>query len=59
MLAILLQNRIPLVHSLNIAKESLRLDSFKVRLDQVERGVRNGNTLATALEDYRLFDERW
>ena len=57
MLAILLQNRIPLVHSLNIAKESLRLDSFKVRLDQVERGVRNGNTLATALEDYRLFDE--
>jgi general secretion pathway protein F len=57
MLAILLQNRVPLVHSLNIARESLRLESFKVRLDQVERGVRNGNALAAALEDYRLFDE--
>lgn len=57
MLAILLQNRVPLVHSLGIAKDSLRLDSFKTRLDQVERGVRNGNSLAAALEDYRIFDE--
>ena len=57
MLSILLRNRIPLVHSLNIAKESLRLESFKVRLDQVERGVRNGNALAAALVDYQVFDE--
>ena len=57
MLATLLQNRIPLIQSLTIARDSLRLDSFKARLGQVERAVRSGNALGTALEDYRIFDE--
>ena len=57
MLATLLQNRIPLIQSLTIAQDSLRLDSFKARLGQVQRAVRSGNALGSALEDYRIFDE--
>ena len=56
-LATLLQNRVPLVQSLALARDSLRLESFKARLTQVERAVRNGNALADALEDYGIFDE--
>jgi general secretion pathway protein F len=57
MLATLLQNRIPLVQSLALARNSLTVESLKGRLIQVERAVRGGNALATALEDYGTFDE--
>jgi general secretion pathway protein F len=57
MLATLLQNRIPLVQSLVLARNSLHVESLKGRLIQVERAVRGGNALATALEDYGTFDE--
>jgi general secretion pathway protein F len=57
MLATLLQNRIPLVQSLALARDSLHLESFKARLTQVERAVRGGSALGTALADYRIFDE--
>jgi general secretion pathway protein F len=56
-LATLLQNRVPLVQSLTLARDSLLLDSLKARLTQVERAVRGGSALAAALEDYRIFDE--
>ena len=56
-LATLLRNRVPLVHSLALARETLRLESFKARLSQVERAVRGGSALAVALEDYGIFDE--
>ena len=57
MLATLLRNRVPLVQSLALARNSLRVDSLKVRLAQVERAVRGGSALAAALADYRIFDE--
>ncbi len=57
MLATLLRNRVPLVESLVLARNSLRVESLRVRLAQVERAVRGGSALAAALEDYRLFDE--
>jgi general secretion pathway protein F len=57
MLATLLQNRIPLVQSLALARDSLQVESLKGRLVQVERAVRGGNALAAALEDYGIFDE--
>ncbi len=57
MLATLLQNRVPLVQSLSLARESLLLESFKAQLTQVERAVRGGNGLGAALADYRIFDE--
>jgi general secretion pathway protein F len=57
MLATLLQNRIPLVQSLALARNSLRVESLKGRLVQVERAVRGGSALGMALEDYGIFDE--
>lgn len=57
MLATLLQNRIPLVQSLALARNSLNVESLKGRLIQVERAVRGGDALAKALEDYGIFDE--
>ena len=57
MLATLLRNRIPLVQSLSLARDSLHLESLRNRLGQVERAVRSGSALAAALEDYRVFDE--
>jgi general secretion pathway protein F len=57
MLATLLQNRVPLVQSLALARNSLRVESLKGRLVQVERAVRGGSALGTALEDYSIFDE--
>jgi general secretion pathway protein F len=57
MLATLLQNRIPLVQSLALARNSLQVESLKGRLVQVERAVRGGSALATALADYGTFDE--
>jgi len=57
MLATLLRNRVPLVESLALARNALRVESLKVRLAQVERAVRGGSALAAALEDYGIFDE--
>jgi general secretion pathway protein F len=57
MLATLLQNRVPLVQSLSLARDSLLLESFKAQLAQVERAVRGGSGLGGALADYRIFDE--
>jgi general secretion pathway protein F len=57
MLATLLQNRIPLVQSLALARNSLRVESLRGRLVQVERAVRGGSALGAALEDYGIFDE--
>ena len=57
MLATLLQNRVPLVQSLSLARDSLLLESFKAQLAQVERAVRGGSGLGAALADYRIFDE--
>jgi general secretion pathway protein F len=57
MLATLLQNRVPLVQSLSLARDSLLLESFKAQLTQVERAVRGGSGLGAALADYRIFDE--
>jgi general secretion pathway protein F len=57
MLATLLRNRVPLVQSLSLARDSLLLESFKAQLAQVERAVRGGSGLGAALADYRIFDE--
>ena len=57
MLATLLQNRIPLVQSLALARNSLHVESLKGRLIQVERAMRGGDALAKGLEDYGIFDE--
>ncbi len=57
MLATLLQNRVPLVQSLSLARELLLLESFKAQLAQVERAVRGGSSLGAALADYGIFDE--
>jgi len=57
MLATLLQNRIPLVQGLALARNSLQVGSLRGRLVQVERAVRGGSALGTALEDYGIFDE--
>jgi general secretion pathway protein F len=57
MLATLLQNRVPLVQSLSLARDSLLLESFKAQLAQVERAVRGGSGLGAALADYQIFDE--
>ncbi|MBV8889998.1 MAG: type II secretion system F family protein [Alphaproteobacteria bacterium] len=57
MLATLLQNRVPLVQSLALARDALHIESFKARLTQVERAVRGGSSLALALTDFRIFDE--
>jgi general secretion pathway protein F len=57
MLATLLQNRVPLVQSLSLARDSLLLESFKAQLAQVERAVRGGSGLGAALADYGIFDE--
>jgi general secretion pathway protein F len=57
MLATLLQNRVPLVQSLALARDSLLLESFKAKLGQIERAVRGGSALGAALADYRIFDD--
>src|SRR5260370_5668071 len=57
MLATLLQNRVPMVQSLSLARDSLLLESFKAQLAQVERAVRGGSGPGAALADYRIFDE--
>jgi general secretion pathway protein F len=57
MLATLLQNRVPLVQSLALARNSLHVDSLKGRLTQAERAVRSGSALGDALEENGIFDD--
>jgi general secretion pathway protein F len=50
-LARLLENRVPLLHSLELAQGALRSRDIQLRLGQVERRVRAGESLAAALRD--------
>jgi general secretion pathway protein F len=50
-LARLLENRVPLIQSLELARTALRGRDIQLRLARVERDVRAGATLAAALDD--------
>ncbi|HZT87973.1 MAG TPA: type II secretion system F family protein [Stellaceae bacterium] len=50
-LARLLENRVPLIHSLELARTALRRRDLQLRLGRVERDVRAGAALAVALAD--------
>jgi general secretion pathway protein F len=53
-LARLLENRVPLMTSLELARRALRGGELQARMAQVERAVRNGRPLAVALDDSRI-----
>jgi general secretion pathway protein F len=53
-LARLLENRVPLMASLELARRALRGSGTQARMVQVERAVRSGRALAAALEDNHL-----
>jgi general secretion pathway protein F len=53
-LARLLENRVPLLTSLELARSSLTSEDITLRLRQVERGVRAGRSLAATLEENRF-----
>jgi general secretion pathway protein F len=53
-IARLLENRVPLMSSLELARRALRDRAVQARMAQVERAVRSGRTLSTALEDHHL-----
>lgn len=53
-LARLLENRVPLMTSLDLARRSLRGTEMQARMAQVERAVRAGRPLAAALDDNRI-----
>jgi general secretion pathway protein F len=53
-LARLLENRVPLMQSLELARTSLRSRDIQSQLLQVERNVRTGGALAKALEEHRF-----
>jgi general secretion pathway protein F len=53
-LARLLENRVPLLQSLELARTALRSREVQQRLIQVERLVRTGGTLAKALDEHRF-----
>jgi general secretion pathway protein F len=50
-LARLLENRVPLIQSLELARSALRRRDIQLRLSRVERDVRAGAALAAALGD--------
>src|SRR5262249_35830152 len=50
-LARLLENRVPLVQSLALARTALRRHDLQLILGRVERDVRAGTALSTALHD--------
>lgn len=50
-LGTLLGNRVPLLEALDLARASVRSPRRRLRLDDVERAVRAGSTLADALEE--------
>lgn len=53
-LARLLENRVPLMSSLELARGALRNRDIQLRLTQVERRVRAGGALAAALDETRF-----
>ncbi len=53
-LARLLENRVPLIQSLELARSVLRGRSIQLHLQQIEREVRSGAALAAALASSRL-----
>jgi general secretion pathway protein F len=53
-LARLLENRVPLMPALDLARRSLRGGEVQTRMAHVERAVRTGRTLAVALDDSRI-----
>ena len=53
-LARLLENRVPLLASLELARTVIRGADLQLRLAQVERGLRGGGTLSAAMEDTGL-----
>ena len=57
MLATLLRNRVPLVQSLSLARESLCSKASRRSSRRSRRAVRGGSGLGAALADYRVFDE--
>lgn len=50
----LLENRVPLLPSLELARTVLRGSDLQLRLAQVERGLRGGGTLSALLEEVGL-----
>ena len=55
MLSTLLVNKIPLLKALELARISLNAPELRIRLTQVERAVRGGTALSSALEEYCEF----
>jgi general secretion pathway protein F len=53
-LARLLENRVPLMVSLGLARTALGSRDIQLRLAQVERAVRTGGALAHALDEHRF-----
>jgi general secretion pathway protein F len=53
-LARLLENRVPLMASLDLARRALHGAELQARMAQVERGVRGGRSLAVALEEHHI-----
>jgi len=55
-LAVLVQSRVPILLSLELAASSVRLRDNAARLRSVEDDVRQGKRLSSAVEDRRLLD---
>ncbi|HUZ74916.1 MAG TPA: type II secretion system F family protein [Stellaceae bacterium] len=53
-LARLMENRVPLLQSLELARTVMRSRDIQQRLVQVERAVRAGNAFAKGLDEYRF-----
>ena len=53
-MAAMLESRVELVASLDMAQKSVRLDHYRQRLDQVKKAVRAGESLSKALSDNRV-----
>ncbi len=51
MLGTLLENRVALLHALELARQGVQLPSLRARLDQVSKAVRGGIHLSQALHD--------
>jgi len=51
MLGTLLENRVALLHALDLARQGVQLPSLRARLDQVSKAVRGGIHLSQALHD--------
>lgn len=49
----LLENRVELLQAMTLARDSLRIASLQHRLDQVQRQIRGGRSLAAALQEQK------